>query len=449
MNTIKCPSCKEVFTINEAGWNDILSQVRTDEFRKEIDDRVKIEIQIAEAKVKEEKNKELENLKSRATKKINELESELKSFDLKKQNEILDEISKREQTIVTLEAKIEKANQLKNIELEKIKLENQTKIQELEAKLKNYDLEKINAIQEIEHKKISSIKELENLLENKDLQIKNEKNEIIQKYEFQLKLKEEEIEKIKDFKLARNRSTKMLGETLEQHCERSFIKTQQAGGFINANFLKDNTVSEGTKGDYIYREYDTEGIEIVSIMFEMKNEQDTTNIKQKNESFFKKLNDDRNKKNCEYAVLVSMLEQENEVYNDGIFQVMNYPKMYVVRPEQFILIIGLLRNSGLNSLEYRKKLNNIEKQNIDITNFENAFDDFRNKFGKNIIDASNNFEKAINSIDESIKELEKTKEFLRLTEKHLSSANKKTEDLTIKKLLKKSPSLIIQLEDKK
>ena len=277
-------------------------------------------------------------------------------------------------------------------------------------------------------------------------QVENSKKEsaireqnIISTYEEKLKFKDEEIERYKDFKL--RQSTKMVGESLEQHCEIEFNKLR-ATGFQNAYFEKDNDARTGSKGDYIYREADEDGTEFISIMFEMKNEMDATATKKKNEDFFKELDKDRREKNCEYAVLVSMLESENELYNTGIVDVSyRYPKMYVIRPQFFIPIITLLRNAAQNSLEYRKELSVIKTQNIDISNFENDLNEFKDKFSRNYRLASEKFKKAIEEIDKTIDHLQKTKEALMSSENNLRLANNKAEDLSIKRLTRNNPTM--------
>ena len=262
---------------------------------------------------------------------------------------------------------------------------------------------------------------------------------LISTYEEKLKFKEEEIERYKDFKL--RQSTKMVGESLEQHCEIEFNKLR-ATGFKNAYFEKDNDARTGSKGDYIYREADEDGTEFISIMFEMKNEMDATATKKKNEDFFKELDKDRREKNCEYAVLVSMLESESELYNTGIVDVSyRYPKMYVIRPQFFIPIITILRNAAQNSLEYRKELSVIKTQNIDISNFENDLNDFKDKFARNYRIASEKFKKAIEEIDKTIDHLQKTKDALLSSENNLRLANNKAEDLSIKRLTRNNPTM--------
>ena len=264
-------------------------------------------------------------------------------------------------------------------------------------------------------------------------------------YENQLRFKDEEIERYKDFKA--KLSTKMVGETLEQHCEIEFNRLR-ATGFQNAYFEKDNDAKSGSKGDYIFRDKDSEGGEFISIMFEMKNEMDTTSTKKKNEDFLKELDKDRREKNCEYAVLVSLLEPESELYNSGIVDVSHkYPKMYVIRPQFFIPIITLLRNAALNSLEYRKELALVKAQNIDVSNFEATMNDFKDKFSKNYELASRKFKTAIEEIDKTIDHLQKTKDALLSSENNLRLANNKAEDLSIKRLTKNNPTMQVKFAE--
>ena len=273
---------------------------------------------------------------------------------------------------------------------------------------------------------------------------------ICEKHADEIKRREDEIAYYKDFKA--RQSTKMIGESLEQHCETEFNKLR-ATAFQNAYFEKDNDIKTGSKGDFIYREFSDDGVEFISIMFEMKNEMDTTATKHKNEDFFKELDKDRKEKNCEYAVLVTMLEADNEYYNSGIVDVSyKYPKMYVVRPQFFIPIITVLRNAALNSLQYRHELELVRNQNIDITHFEDDINDFKDKFSRNFRLASEKFQKAIDEIDKTIDHLQKTKEALLSSENNLRLANNKAEDLTIKRLTKGNPTMaekFAELESKK
>ena len=340
------------------------------------------------------------------------------------------------------------SKEVKNIELqfahdkqsalEVLRLENEKKISEkinekdIEiANLKN-KLETFNKDKELELNKILNEKNLS----EKEFQLKEQS--LKEQYEDKLRFKDEEIARYKDFKA--KLSTKMIGESLEQHCETEFNKLR-ATGFQSAYFEKDNDIKSGSKGDYIYREYDNE-VEFISIMFEMKNEADTTTTKKKNEDFFKELDKDRREKNCEYAVLVSLLEGDSELYNTGIVDVSHkYPKMYVIRPQFFIPIITILRNAALNSLNYKHELEVIKTQNIDISNFEAEMNDFKDKFSRNFRLASEKFQKAIEEIDKTIDHLQKTKEALLSSENNLRLANNKAEDLSIKRLTKNNPTM--------
>ncbi len=324
-------------------------------------------------------------------------------------------------------------------ERDKLKSQSESEITRLTAMLNQSRIEKELAVKEAVH---DLEKQRDRL--SSELELQKQKNEISeqsikQDYETQLRFKDEEIEKYKDFK--QRLSTKMLGESLEQHCENEFNSLRMTA-FPTAYFEKDSDISKGTKGDYIFRESDAQGNEIISIMFEMKNQQDVSAAKKKNEDFFKKLDKDRNDKNCEYAVLVSMLEPESELYNTGIVDVSyQYPKMYVVRPQFFIPIITLLRNAALNSMEYKRELAEIRNQNIDVTNFEQNLMDFKDSFSKNYQHAHDRFVDAIAEIDKSINHLQKIKENLTKSDNHLRTANNKIEDISIKKLTKGNPTM--------
>lgn len=303
-----------------------------------------------------------------------------------------------------------------------------------------------NAVQQKE----TTILELESQIKLKNNEWELKEKSLCEKHADEIKRRDDEIAYYKDFKA--RQSTKMIGESLEQHCETEFNKLR-ATAFQNAYFEKDNDIKTGSKGDFIYREYSNDGVEFISIMFEMKNEMDTTATKHKNEDFFKELDKDRKEKNCEYAVLVTMLEADNEYYNSGIVDVSyKYPKMYVVRPQFFIPIITVLRNAALNSLQYRHELELVRNQNIDITHFEEDINDFKDKFSRNFRLASEKFQKAIDEIDKTIDHLQKTKEALLSSENNLRLANNKAEDLTIKRLTKGNPTMaakFAELESKR
>ena len=389
MQEIKCPKCNTVFTIDDSTYDSILKQIRDKEFLHEIELR----------------EKSLSN----------EKESALKELKLKKENELKEELSKKDLLI----------NDLKN----KIKI----KDTETELKIKDALIEKDKEIDNLSNK----------LELNKQEYLLKEKN-IKENYEEKIKSKEEQISYYKDFKA--KQSTKMIGESLEVHCHNEFNKLRPL--FKNAYFEKDNDVKTGSKGDFIFRDYDDDNTEIVSIMFEMKNESDTTSTKHKNEDFLKELDKDRKEKNCEYAVLVSLLEIDNDYYNEGIVDMSyRYPKMYVIRPQFFIPLITLIRNIALNSLEYKKQLEVVKNQNIDINNFEENMNNFKESFGRNYRLASEKFKKAIDEIDKTIDHLQKTKEALLSSENNLRIANNKAEDLTIKKLTHNSETMKKKFEE--
>lgn len=413
MNELKCPNCGNVFKVDESDYSELLKQIRTHEFEKEINECTKLmeeknndAVKLAEANVKEMLNIEL----SKKDIELIELKNQLELNESNKKIEIKEAISK--------------------LEKEKLELENTIKSKETENKLTLTE-----AVNKIEKER----DDLKNELKLKEAEKKNVENSLKEKYDFELKSKEEQIEYYKDLKL--KLSTKMLGETLEQHCEIEFEKLR-ATGFKSAEFGKDSDVADGTKGDYIYRESDESGNEIISIMFEMKNENEATATKHKNDDFLKKLDKDRSNKNCEYAVLVTMLESENEIYNAGIVDKGHmYPKMYVIRPQFFIPIITILRNAALNAQQYKSELAIIKEQNIDISNFENELDMFKDSFGKNYGLASRKFKDAIDQIDRTIKSLEKTKDDLLSSENNLRIANDKVGDLTIKRLTRNNPTM--------
>ena len=349
------------------------------------------------------------------------------------------EVSSKDQEINELKRNLLEAEHKIETEISKVVVEKDKTIAELQTLVANKDKEKASEVMQKVHEKELEISKLMDKMHTLEADALLKRQELVQLHEYQLKMKDDEIEKYKNFKL--QLSTKMIGESLERHCENEFNKIR-ATGFQRAYFEKDNDAKSGSKGDFIFRDYDEDGTEIISIMFEMKNEADATASKHKNEDFFKELDKDRREKNCEYAVLVSMLESENEFYNSGIVDVSyRYEKMYVVRPQFFIPIITLLRNAGLKSLEYRKKLEEVKSQNIDITNFENEMNEFKNSFGRNYRIASDKFKKAIEEIDKTIDHLKKTKDALLSSENNLRIANDKAEDLTIKKLTRKNPTM--------
>ena len=413
MNEIICPHCHKAFKIDEAGYADILKQVRDHAFEEALQERLRLAeedkrkaIELAEAKV----TNKLEKDAAKKEAEIAQLKAKLEAVDATKQLELKNEL-----------APVEKERDRLAGEMERLKL-----AQELAIK---------DAVTAIE-KERDELKNNAKLLEqDKKLAL----NAIKEKYEVQISDREKEIERIRDMKA--KLSTKMLGETLEQHCEIEFEK-MRATAFPKCYFEKDNDARTGSKGDYIFRDFDDSGIEAVSIMFEMKNESDTTATKKRNEDFFKELDKDRTEKGCEYAVLVSLLEPDNELYNSGIVDVSHrYPTMSVVRPQFFIPIITLLRNAAQNALKYKNELALVKAQNVDITKFEEELEAFKSAFGKNYELASRRFKTAIDEIDKSIDHLQKTKEALLGTDRNLRLANDKAQDVTIKKLTRKNPTM--------
>ena len=419
MKEIKCPKCKEVFKVDEAGFADILKQVRDDKFEEELQSR----LGLAE--------KEKENA-------IQLAEANLR-------NSLQENLAKKDKEIIELQAKNEReqAEQL---------AKKATEIADMKAKLENSELlmklSVAEAIQKVEKERDDfansvKLKEAENQL--KQLALSDKFTAELKTKDDIIKMKEEELDYRKDMKL--KLSTKMVGESLEQHCENEFNKIRSMG-FQNAHFEKDNNIKPGSKGDYIYRETDDNDVEIISIMFEMKNESDATATKKRNEDFLKELDKDRIDKKCEYAILVSVLESESELYNAGIVDVSyRFPKMFVVRPQNFISIITLLRNAAMNSLQYKSELALVRSQNIDITNFEEKMNKFKEGFAKNYDLASRKFHDAIDGIDKTIKELEKTKAALLSSENNLRLANEKTEELTIKKLTNGNPTMRAKFDE--
>ena len=420
MQEIKCPKCGEVFQVDESGYSAIVQQVRDKEFSKELKSReVQFElekdnaVQLAKLAIEKDLSEKLIQKDSEIAK----LKADITTEQISKKSEISETIAQKDKEIVELKNKLASFDKDKELELTKLVNKMNTELSE-----KDTCIAKLNNEKELTQKE-SQLKE----------------QSLKDQYEEKLRFKDEEIARYKDFKA--KLSTKMVGESLEQHCEIEFNKLR-ATGFQRAYFEKDNDAKTGSKGDYIYRESDPEGGEFISIMFEMKNEMDSTSTKKKNEDFLKELDKDRREKKCEYAVLVSLLEPENELYNSGIVDMSHrYPKMYVIRPQFFIPIITLLRNASLNSLEYRKELAVIKAQNIDVSNFEAQMNDFKEKFAKNYELASRKFKTAIEEIDKTIDHLQRTKEALLSSENNLRLANSKAEDLTIKRLTRNNPTM--------
>ncbi len=413
MNEIICPNCKKTFKVDETGFADIVKQVRDHQFEEELQNRLNLA----------EKEKV----------------SAVKLAEAEVRNALQGELGKKDKELTTLKAQTD-------LELSETLNKKEAEIAQLQAKIENAEVAKKLAVNEALQKVEKERDNLAHELNTKELEKQNLESSLKEKYSTEIqnrdaiiKYKDEEILRVKDMKL--KLSTKMLGETLEQHCETEFNKLR-ATAFQKAYFEKDNDSKSGSKGDFIYREMDESGNEIISIMFEMKNEGDETATKKKNEDFLKELDKDRTEKKCEYAVLVSLLEIENELYNTGIVDMSHkHPKMYVVRPQFFIPIITILRNAAMNSMQYRAELALVKSQNIDITNFEEKMSKFKEGFAKNYDMASRKFKDAIDGIDKTIKELEKTKAALLASENHLRLANDKAEDLTIKKLTHGNPTM--------
>ena len=419
MNEIICPNCKKAFKVDEAGFADILKQVRDHQFEEELKNRLDLA----------DKDKE----------------SAVKLAEANIKNALQEQLNNKDKELAELKAQ-------KEIELSKKIAEKETEIAEMKSKIQNAETEKKLEVSEAVKKIEKERDSLANELKTKELEKDNLENSLKQQFTTELlnkdtiiKYKDDEIARVKDMKL--KLSTKMLGETLEQHCEIEFNKLR-ATAFQNAYFEKDNDSSGGTKGDFIYKETDGEGNEIISIMFEMKNENDATATKKRNEDFFAKLDKDRKEKNCEYAILVSLLELENEFYNSGIVDVSHrFEKMYVIRPQYFIPIITLLRNAAMNSLKYKQELNLIRNQNVDITNFEEKINTFKEGFARNYELASRKFKTAIDEIDKTIDHLQKTKDALLSSDNNLRLANQKAEDLTIKKLTHGNPTMKAKFDE--
>ena len=437
MHEIICPHCKKAFKVDEAGYADILKQVRDSEFDQQLHERLEL--------AEKDKLKEVELAKSNIRNDM-QVVTAAKDAEIKELEAKLDagEVTRKLAITEALRA-VEKERDVLANELERARQDNQAALRLAESKFSNIEVTQKLAIAEALSKVEKERDELKNGLKQAELEKQLSEKSLKDKYETQIKDRDNAIERLRDMKV--RLSTKMVGETLEQHCETEFNRIR-ATAFPNAYFEKDNAANAGSKGDFIFRDSDNAGIEIVSIMFEMKNESDTTATKKKNEDFLKELDKDRTEKSCEYAVLVSLLEPDSEFYNSGIVDMFHrYPKMYVVRPQFFIPIITLLRNAAMQSLEYKTELVLIKSQNIDITNFENDLDNFKTAFAKNYDLASSKFQTAINEIDKSIDHLQKTKEALLGTDRNLRLANDKAQDITIKKLIRKNPTMAAKFKE--
>ena len=420
MPEIKCPNCGNLFTIDQNQYDDLIREVRNDVFEKEIQQRLNIEKEKLESSFKVQQmqsSNENQNKIRELQSQIDSLKNTIANNELSKNSAIAEAINKKE-------------IELKNKDLE---------ISNLQSKLDNQALSLDMKYKELINSKDQEIVSLNNQIDLNKKEAEIKQNNLIEQQRLELKAKDEQIAYYKDMKL--KLSTKLVGESLEQHCQNAFNSIRMTA-FPHAYFEKDNDSSSGEKGDFIFKEYTEEGAELISIMFEMKNENDETATKHKNEDFFAKLDKDRKTKNCEYAILVSMLEPESELYNAGIVDVSyKYPKMYVVRPQCFIPIITLLRNASLNASKYKNELMIARNQSIDVTNFENSLLDFQDKFNKNYNLASQRFNSAIEEIDKTIDHLNKVKEGLLGADRNLRLANDKAQDLSIKKLTRNNPTM--------
>ena len=477
MNEIKCPHCGQVFTVDESGYAALLNQVRDHEFQRELNERVSLaeknreqDMALAVAKAEEELRAQIAQRDSQLAAQTEQFRAEAKDLQLAAQNEKAELEKQLEALKAQLQAQASEADTARKLavadalsaesdKLRAVEKERDSLAQQLETQRQPASTETQLALQKQE----STLKDARIAVERERDELRAQvvrEQEALARIEAEHKAtlaeklaakdeliadREREILRIQDMKA--QLSTKMLGESLEQHCEIEFNRLRPTA-FPHAYFEKDNEVIEGTKGDFVFRDFDEEGNEIISIMFEMKNEADDSVNRKTNESHFKKLDADRKKKNCEYAVLVSLLEPENELYNAGITDVSyRFEKMYVIRPQFFIPIITLLRNAALSSLQYRKELALVRQQNIDVTNFEDQLADFKDKFGRNYRIASQKFQKAIEEIDKSIDHLQKIKDNLIGSENQLRLANDKAEDLTVKKLTRKNPTMKALLDE--
>ena len=420
MQEIKCPKCGEVFQVDESGYAAIVKQVRDDEFRKELEQRERafvnernMAVELAVKKAQSEKDTEIARLGAQMA----QLRAQIQSGSAEKNAALREADAKNMLALTQKDAEIDR----------------------LKSRIRASEADRQLAVQSAVSVKDAQIAQLKNEIEREKLTAQLKAKSVEDQHKLEISQKDEQIAYYRDFKA--RQSTKMIGESLEMHCMTEFNKIR-ALAFQRATFEKDNDARTGSKGDFIYRESSPEGVEFISIMFEMKNEMDTTATKHRNEDFFKELDKDRREKGCEYAVLVSMLESDSDLYNGGIVDVSHrYEKMYVIRPQFFIPMITLLRNAALSSLQYRIELENVRRQNIDITNFENELSDFKLKFNKNYDLASRKFKDAIDEIDKTIVHLQKTKDALLSSVNNLRLANNKAMDLTIKRLTRNNPTM--------
>jgi len=461
MHEIICPHCDKAFKVDESGYAEILKQVRDGDFERQLHERLESAerdkqnaVELAKAKV----SSDLQKTAAAKDAEIQGLKSRLEASEVTQKlavTEALSAVEKERDTLANALALAERekkaaselAEALLTSELQKVSAAKEEEIRELKAKLKGVELEKKLAVTEAVGTIEKERDELQSGIKQFQLEKQLSEQSLKDKYETQIKDRDDAIERLKDMKA--RLSTKMVGETLEQHCETEFNRVRSMA-FPRAYFEKDNDARTGSKGDYIFRDSDEAGTEIISIMFEMKNEGDKTATKSKNEDFLKELDRDRAEKGCEYAVLVSLLEPESELYNAGIVDVFHrYPKMYVIRPQFFLPMITLLRNAATNSMKYKTELALVKAQNIDITQFESQLETFKNAFSKNYDLASRHFQTAINEIDKSIDHLQKTKDALIGADRNLRRANDKAQDVTIKKLTRGNPTMAAKFAELK
>lgn len=461
MHEIICPHCNKAFKIDEAGYANILKQVRDSEFDQQLHERLELaekeKIHAVEL-AKEKVGSEMQKAATAKDTEIQSLKAKLDGVAVAQQLAVTEalKVVERECDVLANELKLAKQDKDTASELAKANHSNQlqeasaikdAEIQELKARLSANEVAQKHAITEARNEAEKGRDQLKSDLERATLEKQLLESSLKDKYETQIKDRDGEIERLRDMKA--RLSTKMVGETLEQHCETEFNRIR-ATAFPKAYFEKDNDARTGSKGDYLFRDSDESGTEIVSIMFEMKNENDETATKKKNEDFLKELDKDRNEKQCEYAVLVSLLEPDSELYNSGIVDVSHrYQKMYIIRPQFFIPMITLLRNAAQNALKYKNELAIVKEQNIDITHFESELDEFRVGFSRNYELASKKFKTAIQEIDKTIDHLQKTKDALLGSENNLRLANNKADDLTVKKLTKNNPTMAAKFSELK
>lgn len=442
MQEIKCPKCGEVFQVDESGYAAIVRQVRDDEFQKEIAqrerafaDQKRMAVDLAVEKARAEKENEIAQLKARLQNEGAQIDLAVEKARGEKENEIAQLKERLQNEDAQKRAALREAEAQRQMEL----MRKDAEIEKLQSRLKQSETEAKLAVQSAVQGRDAQIVQLRSEMDREKLAAQLRLKSAEDQHKLEIGQKDEQIAYYRDFKA--KQSTKMVGESLEQHCLTEFNRIR-ALAFQNATFEKDNDARTGSKGDFIYRESSPEGVEFISIMFEMKNEMDTTATKHKNEDFFKELDKDRREKGCEYAVLVSLLEGDSELYNGGIVDVSHrYPKMYVIRPQFFIPMITLLRNAALDSLQYRTELEIVRRQNIDITHFEDEMNDFKAKFSKNYELSSRRFKEAIDEIDKTILHLQKTKDALLSSVNNLRLANNKAMDLSIKRLTRNNPTM--------